>query len=100
VQPLDLLLTHINSEYLRIIDFGLARKFFNRPLEYGQPEYVSPEIVRGEKHVGPWCDMWAVGIITYVLLSGHSPFLGLHDMETLENVKVLERFTKLGYCEN
>lgn len=32
--------------------------------------------------------MWAVGIITYVLLSGHSPFLGLNDRETLENVKV------------
>ncbi|XP_021952038.1 obscurin isoform X2 [Folsomia candida] len=85
--PLDLLLTHINSSTLRIIDFSLSRKYFNRSLEYGHPEYVAPEIVRGEKYVGPWSDMWAVGIITYVLLSGHSPFLGLNDRETLENVK-------------
>lgn len=86
--PLDLLLTHINSNSLRIIDFGLARKYWNKSLEYGHPEYVAPEIVRKEKNIGPWSDMWAVGIITYVLLSGHSPFLGLNDRETLENVKV------------
>jgi serine/threonine protein kinase len=71
-----------------MIDFGLARKYWNKSLEYGHPEYVSPEIVRGEKNIGGWSDMWAVGIITYVLLSGHSPFLGLNDRETLENVKV------------
>jgi serine/threonine protein kinase len=31
--------------------------------------------------------MWSVGIITYILLSGHSPFLGANDRETLYNVK-------------
>lgn len=86
-------MTHVNSDMLRIIDFGLARKNFNRPLEYGHPEYVSPEIVRGEKNIGPWSDMWSVGIIAYVLLTGHSPFLGLNDRETLENVKVSNQIT-------
>ena len=31
-------------------------------------------------------DMWSIGVITYVLLSGLSPFLGDDDTETLQNV--------------
>ena len=31
-------------------------------------------------------DMWAVGVITYILLSGYSPFLGDNDMETFNNI--------------
>ena len=37
------------------------------------PEYVAPEVVLG-KGVGYAADMWAVGVITYLLLSGTSPF--------------------------
>lgn len=50
------------------------------------PEYVSPEIVNGDA-VGYPADMWAVGIITYILLSGYSPFKGLNDRETLTLIK-------------
>ena len=31
-------------------------------------------------------DMWSVGVLTYVLLSGISPFVGDNDNETLKNV--------------
>ena len=31
-------------------------------------------------------DMWSIGVITYVLLSGLSPFMGDDDNETLANV--------------
>ena len=30
--------------------------------------------------------MWSVGVLTYVLLSGISPFVGDNDNETLKNV--------------
>jgi len=36
---------------------------------------VAPEIVNGEG-AGFGSDMWSVGIITYLLLSGVSPFRG------------------------
>ena len=36
--------------------------------------------------VGFESDCWAVGIITYVLLSGLSPFLGDSDAETYSNI--------------
>lgn len=50
------------------------------------PEYVSPEIVNRDG-VGFAHDMWAVGIITYVLLSGSSPFRGNNDRETLTRIQ-------------
>ncbi|KAG5678438.1 hypothetical protein PVAND_008111 [Polypedilum vanderplanki] len=84
----DLLIAHPGSDDLKICDFGLARRIEDNlmPLEFGQPEYVAPEVVNGEG-VGLGQDMWSIGIITYILLSGHSPFLGANDRETLYNVK-------------
>lgn len=37
--------------------------------------------------VGFYTDMWSVGVLTYILLSGLSPFGGANDDETLVNVK-------------
>lgn len=59
-----------DSEIL-ITDFGLS-KALTSPEDYlktacGTPGYVSPEILRGEKYGKP-TDMWAVGVIAYVIL--------------------------------
>lgn len=81
----ELLLSHVGSDELKICDFGLSRRIMNNQLaslDYGMPEFVSPELARGEG-VGFSSDMWSVGIITYILLSGHSPFRGANDRETL-----------------
>ncbi|XP_026462645.1 obscurin-like, partial [Ctenocephalides felis] len=85
----DLLVAHAGGRDLKICDFGLARRV-NRsnlfPLDFGMPEYVSPETALGQG-VGLASDMWSVGIITWLLLGGKSPFLGMHDVETLDRVK-------------
>ena len=56
-------------------------------MEYGQPEYVAPEIVNGEGATFA-SDMWSVGIITYLMLSGVSPFRGQNDRETLQRIQM------------
>lgn len=56
------------------------------PLLYGVPEYVSPEAVNGEGTGLPH-DMWSLGIMTYILLSGRSPFRGNDDRETLTRIR-------------
>jgi len=33
-------------------------------------------------------DLWSIGVITYVLLSGLSPFMGETDVETMANVTI------------
>lgn len=85
----DLLISHPGGDDLKITDFGLSRRIqmgHYLPLLYGMPEYVSPECAHG-RGVGLEHDMWSVGIITFILLSGRSPFRGINDMETLINIK-------------
>lgn len=84
-----MLLSHPNSDELKIADFGLSRRIQMGklyPLKFGVPEFVSPECANGEG-TGLGHDMWSIGIITYILLSGHSPFRGIHDMETLQRIQ-------------
>ncbi|XP_056404200.1 myosin light chain kinase, smooth muscle-like isoform X2 [Hyla sarda] len=77
----------VNTQ-VKIIDFGLARK-----LEPGVPvkvlqgtaEFVAPEVIAFEP-VGFTTDMWSLGVICYILLSGDSPFQGDNDTETLQNI--------------
>lgn len=52
---------------------------------FGTAEFVSPEIINYET-ICPATDMWSVGVITYILLSGLSPFLGDDDNETFSNI--------------
>ncbi|KAJ8982945.1 hypothetical protein NQ317_005260, partial [Molorchus minor] len=54
---------------------------------FGTPEFVAPEVVNFED-IGYGTDMWSVGVICYVLLSGLSPFMGVTDVETMANVTV------------
>jgi len=38
------------------------------------------------ERIGPPTDMWGVGVICYILLSGFSPFMGETDGETFSNI--------------
>ncbi|XP_053676585.1 obscurin [Anopheles nili] len=85
----DLLIAHPGSDNLKICDFGLARRIEDDKLytlDYGMPEFIAPEVIN-RCGVGLGQDMWCVGIITYILLGGVSPFLGRNDRETLTRIK-------------
>uniref|UniRef100_A0A8C9SIR2 non-specific serine/threonine protein kinase n=2 Tax=Scleropages formosus TaxID=113540 RepID=A0A8C9SIR2_SCLFO len=76
---------------IKLIDFGLAHKIEDG-VEFknifGTPEFVAPEIVNYEP-LGLAADMWSIGVITYILLSGASPFLGETKQETLANISAV-----------
>ncbi|XP_018396346.1 PREDICTED: muscle M-line assembly protein unc-89-like isoform X2 [Cyphomyrmex costatus] len=85
----DLLVSHAGGDDLKIGDFGLARRISQSKLmtlAYGMPEYIAPEVTNNEG-VSYGADMWSVGIITYILLSGISPFRGANDRETLKKIR-------------
>ncbi|XP_042877694.1 obscurin-like isoform X2 [Penaeus japonicus] len=85
----DILLTRPNGIEIKIGDLSLARNIRISkvaPMDYGMPEFVAPEVANGEG-VTYAADMWSLGIITYLLLSGTSPFRGENDRETLTRVK-------------
>uniref|UniRef100_A0A1A7WC41 non-specific serine/threonine protein kinase n=3 Tax=Iconisemion striatum TaxID=60296 RepID=A0A1A7WC41_9TELE len=93
LKPENIMLLDRNAPLPRIklIDFGLAQKiepgadFKNI---FGTPEFVAPEIVNYEQ-LGLEADMWSIGVITYILLSGASPFLGDTKQETLANISAV-----------
>ena len=77
------------STNIKLIDFGLATKLDPNELvkiSTGTAEFAAPEIVEREP-VGFYTDMWSIGVLSYVLLSGLSPFAGATDIDTLKNVK-------------
>ncbi|XP_076026591.1 death-associated protein kinase 2 isoform X1 [Genypterus blacodes] len=82
---------NVSLPRIKLIDFGLAHRiepgadFKNI---FGTPEFVAPEIVNYEQ-LGLEADMWSIGVITYVLLSGASPFLGESKQETLGNISAM-----------
>ncbi|MXQ88994.1 hypothetical protein E5288_WYG019993 [Bos mutus] len=90
------------STTLKLADFGLA-KHVVRPIftVCGTPTYVAPEIL-SEKGYGLEVDMWAAGVILYILLCGFPPFRSPErDQEELFNIIQLGRFEFLApYWDN
>ncbi|KAM6904306.1 death-associated protein kinase 2 isoform 2-T2 [Lycodopsis pacificus] len=76
---------------IKLIDFGLAHHF-HQGEEYkstsGTPQYIAPEVINSEP-LSTAADMWSIAVITYILLSGLSPFQGETDEETLTNISVM-----------
>uniref|UniRef100_A0A672K4S3 Myosin light chain kinase 2, skeletal/cardiac muscle-like n=1 Tax=Sinocyclocheilus grahami TaxID=75366 RepID=A0A672K4S3_SINGR len=88
LKPENILLVDRSSHQVKIIDFGLARRYKPREklkVSFGTPEFLAPEVVNFDFVSFP-TDMWTLGVVTYMLLSGLSPFLGDDDSQTLNNV--------------
>lgn len=66
---------------IQVIDFGSAAKL--RPGRMfdtfsGTMDYAAAEILRGERYSGPPQDIWAYGVLAFVLVCGECPF---HNMD-------------------
>lgn len=77
------------SGLLKVTDFGTATHF--RPRQkfsvlVGTPYYVAPEVINGS--YDEKSDIWSVGVILYVILSGAPPFSGRNEREILEKVRL------------
>jgi len=80
--------TEEDDSELKLIDFGLSQYFEDDTVLHnavGTPYYVAPEVMQGNYDAK--CDVWSIGVIAYMLLSGTPPFHGRSDAETLAAVK-------------
>ncbi|XP_055749747.1 triple functional domain protein isoform X3 [Salvelinus fontinalis] len=90
LKPENLLVSHTSSgqPVVKLTDFGdaiqLNSAHYVHPL-LGSPEFASPELVVGEP-AALTSDLWSLGVVTYVLLSGASPFLDESVEETCLNI--------------
>uniref|UniRef100_A0ABM5ETW0 Myosin light chain kinase 3 isoform X1 n=1 Tax=Pogona vitticeps TaxID=103695 RepID=A0ABM5ETW0_9SAUR len=88
LKPENILCVNRTGNQIKIIDFGLARRYKPREklkVNFGTPEFLAPEVVNYDFVSFP-TDMWSVGVVAYMLISGLSPFLGESDAETMNYI--------------
>ena len=87
----------ISDISIKLIDFGNSIKLSKPDIKLtnkvGTPYYMAPEILKREYDFK--CDVWASGILLYILLSGKAPFDGSTNEEIWASIKNDEA----GYSE-
>ena len=79
---LDNILIEEGTRMVKLIDFGFSVVVANHQrlkIFCGTPSYMSPEIVRKHEYDGKPVDMWALGVLLYVMLTGTFPFRGVSE---------------------
>ncbi|XP_058468448.1 striated muscle preferentially expressed protein kinase-like isoform X4 [Solea solea] len=105
IKPENILMARPGGDQIRICDFGNAIKLEASDqyyCKYGTPEYVAPEIVN-QTPVSTATDIWPVGVITYLCLTGVSPFAGENDRASALNIRnynvAFEESMFLDFCK-
>ncbi len=87
LKPENILIDNKETLSIKLIDFGTSQKFDTEEkmeLILGTAYYIAPEVLKGE--YDEKCDVWSIGVILYILLSGEPPFPGSNDKEILKHV--------------
>lgn len=91
LKPENILLENKNADQpiIKLIDFGSSNYCTDSQrltLKVGAPYYIAPEVIKGSYNNK--CDIWSVGVILFILLSGVPPFDGENDVEIMNKVKI------------
>eukprot|EP00933_Yihiella_yeosuensis_P081948 TRINITY_DN95650_c0_g1_i1.p1 TRINITY_DN95650_c0_g1~~TRINITY_DN95650_c0_g1_i1.p1 ORF type:complete len:719 (+),score=148.81 TRINITY_DN95650_c0_g1_i1:289-2157(+) len=99
VKPENLMLSSEEKDGLecKLIDFGLATSYRSEVKEFaGTVSYLSPELAIEQTGFSTAADIWAVGAVTFELLTGVAPFGKLEaeddGEQILEQIRVYESF--------
>eukprot|EP00397_Hematodinium_sp_SG-2012_P025916 GEMP01027114.1.p1 GENE.GEMP01027114.1~~GEMP01027114.1.p1 ORF type:complete len:527 (+),score=76.26 GEMP01027114.1:26-1582(+) len=88
---LENLLVDKSGEVVKLVDFGFAVKLENKEKRLkvfcGTPSYMSPEIVSGKDYSGFCADIWAIGVLIFVLLLGRFPFKAQTEPELFQRIR-------------
>ena len=80
----------LKNDTIKIIDFGFGvkcNKDTYQKLFCGTPSYMAPEIVKKEKYIASYSDVWSLGVLFYAMLFGIFPFKGKDEDELFEKIK-------------
>eukprot|EP00571_Detonula_confervacea_P012806 CAMPEP_0172301608 /NCGR_PEP_ID=MMETSP1058-20130122/3456_1 /TAXON_ID=83371 /ORGANISM="Detonula confervacea, Strain CCMP 353" /LENGTH=316 /DNA_ID=CAMNT_0013011781 /DNA_START=115 /DNA_END=1065 /DNA_ORIENTATION=+ len=91
IKPENILFTEKdnNESPIKLIDFGLSIEHTHNcsPLTkaVGTSYYMAPELLDGSYDRS--CDLWAIGVIAYIMLSGEPPFDGSTDDDIFKEIR-------------
>ena len=91
LKPENILLEpDLDMNNMKIIDFGTAVPYDSKGKRglkeiLGTPFYIAPEVLSA--NYNEKCDIWSIGVITYMVLSGKAPFYGRTDADIYASVK-------------
>ena len=77
---------------VKLIDFGMSKLMPEEAqkmnTKLGTPYYVSPEVLNG--NYDKRCDLWSIGVICFVLLSGVPPFHGDNTAQVFKKIQTTD----------
>lgn len=91
IKPENILFAEEDADIspVKLIDFGLAARHAPnaKPLTatVGTGYYMAPEVLDGSYDRA--CDLWSIGVVAYILLSGRPPFNGRSDDEIRSKIR-------------
>jgi len=88
IKPSNVHFHTVEDDIVKIIDFGSSRRVAQDELlhgVYGTSYYVAPETLEGGYDHS--ADVWATGVLLYILLSGNPPFDGSSGRDVIKAVK-------------
>lgn len=71
------ILVNRDEAMIKLIDFGMAAYQPNNELlrtPCGSPHYAAPELLNNQPYDGSLSDVWSLGVVLYVMLTGDPPF--------------------------
>jgi len=78
LKPENILYYDREQTIIKLMDFGLARCLDSNDVTLmtrcGTLHYVAPEVLSKQQGYNNKCDLWSLGVVTYVLLCGYLPF--------------------------
>lgn len=88
IKPENFMLLNPNDPTcVKMIDFGLSKDFSGSEIMStmsGSPYYIAPEVFLQNYNMK--IDIWSLGVVLYIMLSGKVPFPGNSELEIIGNV--------------
>jgi len=97
LKPENLMLSR--NGYVKVADFGLAKKTLRTFTVCGTPDYMAPEVILSRGHGMP-VDWWAIGVLLFEMVSAITPFFGNEAMDIYENVLAHETVDDLEFPDD